>query len=408
MNVGVFSPASPDLRVKRRFVFAMLACSFGAGSTCLNAAEITENLVVHGFLSQAYIDTSNNNFFGRSDGGSFDFRELGINGYWQSHENLNLAAQVISRNAGRESDSDPRFDYALADLHFYSDTGNRSGIRLGRIKVPLGLLNQTRDAPSARPGIFVPASVYFDQFRNALVSTDGYTLYTTLSQSWGDLSLELYQGNSDPGDREMEYFVFKQDAPGRFDDASMQGLQLRYDALGSGIRLALSYSRPSLDYQPAAAGDPLHGGDVISDMLLYSAQYNGEKISLTAEFLLMINNVKNFGPLYNDFRAKGESYYVHADYRYRPDLTFSVRYGEQIVNDKDRDGDKSITFNPDHVGFAHTVMLGVRWDFAPDWILRGEFHHTNGTAWLSGSDNPNLLSNSRRWDTLAVQLVYSF
>lgn len=372
----------------------------------VSALELTDDLVIHGFFSQAYIDTTDNNFFGRSDGGTFDFRELGLNGYWQPHKNLNFAAQVISRNAGRESNSDPRFDFALADLHYYLDFSTRVGARAGRIKIPLGLYNQTRDAPSARNGIFAPASVYFEQFRNALVSTDGISLYSDISRHWGDLNIEIYAGQSDPGEQEMEYYAFKKPLPGYFDDASMQGAQILYESLGSGVRLALSYNRPSLDYVPLVGFDPLQNGHIISDMLVYSGQYNAEYWTFTAEYLFMINNVKGFGPAFEDFRAKGESYYVQADYRYQPDLTFSVRYGEQIVNDKDRDGDKK--FNPAHVGFGKSWMLGVRWDFAPSWILRGEYHNTNGTAWLSGADNPAGTETTRNWDTYALQLVYSF
>lgn len=395
--------------LNNRYRFKHRLCSAVAGGMMLSlpaqAVELAENVDVHGFVSQAYIDTSANNFFGQSEGGSFDFRELGVNGFWQVGPNLNFAAQVTSRNAGRESDSDPRLDYGLADLHFYSESGIQSGIRVGRIKVPLGLHNQTRDAPSARNGIFVPASVYFDQFRNALVSTDGVALYTGLSNSWGDINLELYHGESDPGDREMEYYVFKQDAPGHFDDASLQGAQLRYESMGGGVRLALSYTRPSLDYIPNSGFDPLGGGDVISDMLLYSAQYNVSRFSFTAEYLLMINNVKNFGPAFPDFRAKGKSYYLQTDYRYSGDLSFFFRYGKQIVNDKDPDGTR---FTPSHVGFGRTRVVGAQWQLSSNWLFRAEYHKTNGTAWLSGADNPVLTDAVRKWEIFALQAVYSF
>lgn len=372
----------------------------------VNALELTEDLEVHGFLSQAYIHTSDNNFFGRSDGGSFDFREVGLNAFWRVNGNLHLAGQVLSRNAGRESDSSPRIDFALADIHYYPSFSTRIGSRLGRIKIPLGLYNQTRDAPSARNGIFTPSSVYFEQFRNALVSSDGASLYAQINKPWGNLDLELYSVKGDPGEKEMEYFVFKQDTLGKFDDASLHGAQVRYESMGGGIHLAFSYSRPSLDYSPLFAFNPMQRGDVISDMLIFSGQYNTEHWTITAEHLLMINNVKNFGPVFSDFRAKGESYYVQADYRYRPDLTLSLRYDEQIINDEDRDGDKR--FNPAHVGFGKSWMIGARWDFAPGWFMRAEVHRTDGTAWLSGTDNPNPSDTNRKWKTYALQLVYSF
>ncbi len=70
----------------------------------------------------------------------------------------------------------------------------RLWVRLGRIKTPLGLCNETRDVPFTRPSIFLPQAIYFDKVRNMLLSTDGIMVYGDLYSGHGDLSFTLSGG----------------------------------------------------------------------------------------------------------------------------------------------------------------------------------------------------------------------
>ncbi|MEE4379791.1 MAG: hypothetical protein V2J55_20070, partial [Candidatus Competibacteraceae bacterium] len=102
--------------------------------------EWPEGIQLHGFISQGYLLTSDNNFFGHSqDNGSFDFRELGLNGSWRVSPRLLLSLQALSRRAGETDDGDLRVDYGFVDYSFLSDADNLWGIRLGRTMNPLGL-----------------------------------------------------------------------------------------------------------------------------------------------------------------------------------------------------------------------------------------------------------------------------
>lgn len=40
----------------------------------------------------------------------------------------------------------------------------------------------------------------------------------------------------------------------------------------------------------------------------------------------------------------------------------------------------------------------LRWDATPNLMLRAEFHHVDGTAWLPSPDNPVFLSREQRWN----------
>ncbi|MBA3493883.1 MAG: hypothetical protein H0T87_07170, partial [Gammaproteobacteria bacterium] len=129
------------------------------------AFEVFEGFQVHGFLSQGYILTTNNNFFGSSErGGSLDFTEIGVNASWTPLPRLQFAAQGLFRRAGAGHDSDFELDFGLMDYAVVSTADRQLGFRLGRIKNPLGLYNDTRDVAFTRPSILLPESIYLDVF----------------------------------------------------------------------------------------------------------------------------------------------------------------------------------------------------------------------------------------------------
>jgi len=106
------------------------------------AQKLPQNLQIHGFASQSWLKSSgNNNVFGKSasDSGSFDFRELGLNASMRPLTNLQFSAQMLSRTAGEGSPGNIRLDYGFIDYTFLSDESKQLGIRLGRMKNPLGI-----------------------------------------------------------------------------------------------------------------------------------------------------------------------------------------------------------------------------------------------------------------------------
>ncbi len=62
-----------------------------------------------------------------------------------------------------------------------------------------------------------------------------------------------------------------------------------------------------------------------SDLYYFSAQYNGERLGLTAEYLYRWNHSKNFR-VFPESRTVSESWFVQASYRFIPQLQGIVRY----------------------------------------------------------------------------------
>ncbi len=90
-------------------VAAVAALGFSASAAAIDYQ-------VHGYAAQGFVLSDDNNFFGDSTDGSFDYYEAGINAAVQVRPNLLFAAQAAIRDAGISDDGSARIDYALAGL----------------------------------------------------------------------------------------------------------------------------------------------------------------------------------------------------------------------------------------------------------------------------------------------------
>lgn len=400
-------------RLKHRLLVGYAGLLLCAPSTAENVLpKLPESVQVHGFLSQGLTYSSANNFCGDSDEQvSYDCRELGVNGSWRPRSDLQLSLQVVSRWAGGADDGDPHVDYALVDYTFVSDADNLWGIRVGRTINPIGLYNDTRDVAFTRPSIFLPQSIYFDSARNLFLSADGIQPYGERRTEFGDFFLQLAAGFPPVNDPETRQSLFLQDVPGDLESNLSYLGRLLYERNSGELRTGLSVYQANLGYDPGKV-DPLQDGDFTFTAVLFSAQYNAERWSLTGEYALRHFDFKDFGPALQDRDFTGESYYLQGTYRFTPKWQGVVRYDVLIQDRNDPDG-KSLEARsggavPSHRGFAKDFTVGLRWDITPSIMLRAEAHFVDGTAWLPVVDNPVLSETQRRWNLYSILASFRF
>lgn len=400
------------LRLKiKAFTFSIVIPVMSMTSIGASAADMNNNLQVHGFASQGFVYTSDNNFFGESsDQGSFDFSELGVNASLNPFPNLQFSAQLLSRRAGEGNDGDIRLDYGFADYSFISNESDRWGVRLGRLKNPLGLYNDTRDIAFTRPSILLPQSIYFDRTRNLALSADTVQLYGEHTTDVGNVSLQMGVGNPKVSDPETELAFLGVNLPGNLEDDTSYISRLMYERDGGLIRLAVSGAQVNIDYNSVgpSSGDLLPG-KIRFEPWIFSAQYNAERWSLTSEYALRKVSFKDFGAI-PDMSITGESYYIQGTYRLAHNWEAVLRY-DVLYNDKeDRDGTDyaSLTGKPAFTQFAKDWTVGLRWNITPAFMLRAEYHRINGTGWLPLLDNPDLTTTEQNWDLFAILASYRF
>ncbi len=368
---------------------------------------LPEELQIHGFLSQGYVKTSDNSFFGDSEKGSWDFREIGLNASYQPLPNLLFSGQLLSRAAGEMDDGSVRMDYALVDYSPIMNANTRLGVRAGRLKNPLGFYNDTRDVPFTRPSIFLPQSIYFDRVRNLELSSDGVGVYGNWTTNIGEISAQAYYGTLSI-DENVEYSFLGDDLPGKLaTDDPWLVWRLMYESDDGAWRLAVSRASGVMDYKPGA-GDFLTGGTIDLDFSVLSAQYNTEKWSLTAEWVWEPIDYSGFDiPLFNtDLDVMG--WYVQGTYRIDPSWEVFVRFDRSDVN-------REFSFPPpppvgpnvDYNFYGKDLTLGVRWDVTSQIMLRAEYHRVEGVVWTSSREND--FSNAEKdWDMFVLQASFRF
>lgn len=393
------------LNTSKGLIFIVLLCLSANG----RAGFMPEEIEFHGFLAQSLFHTSDNNLFGQSDDGiSPGLTEIGLNTSYQPFDRLRFAAQGLYRRAGDIDRGSVRLDYGLADLILLNYDTGKVGIRGGRIKIPFGLYNETRDVSFTHPTILLPQGIYFERSRSLLVSADGGSFYADQRTPYGDFFFKFNVGLPRGNNKEIMSSILGPAARGEFNAQPAIATQLSYEINGGQYIFAISYMDLKLDYQSPVAGLLTNGSTHIQP-LMFSAQYNGENFTLTGEYDYRWNTWRGYGRLLSDFDTVTESWYIQGSYRFLPKLQATLRYDVLYNNVDDRDGNRLARFGlPGHMSYASDWMAGLRWDITDSWMLRGEYHRIHGTAWLPQADNPDRSLTVQDWDLYGLQLSFRF
>lgn len=400
----------------RAALFAGLLVAPVAHAAGVDDAGATEpgwrdRIQVHGFATQGFVHTTDNRFFGDSDTGSFDFTELGINLSYRATPALTLSGQVLSRRAGDMYNGSPVVDFALLDWNISNDEQLSYGVMLGRLKNTLGLYNDTRDVAFTRPSIFLPQQIYFDTVRNLVLSADGMQLYARFSTDAGNWLFNLGAGTN-PVDKNVEISYLGADFGGSLDSEGVSLIaRTEFETHDGAWRTALSAARATLDFS-AGAGDPVGSGEIDFLYWVASLQYNAERWSLTAEYMQEPVDFAGFGPLLDWRDSTVQGYYLQGSYLLRSNVELVARYSEGFGDKDDRNGSKQSALSgglaPPHSFYQKDLMLGVRWDVTPSFMLRAEHQWSQGTWTLSRRENPLPNAHVKDWNMFSLLASYRF
>ena len=310
-----------------RYTRLLSLCCFLCFSGSTLAEKNVSKWYFGGFITQGLVSTDSNNFAGKSsEGVSSDFREVAAYATWRPLSNVHFSGQVMSRPFGRVDNGTPRLDYLLADYSFSEGDFNELGIRVGRIKLPYGFYNETRDVSFTRPSIVLPQSIYFDATRELQLSADGVMIYGSFPMSDLRFDVDIILGKPRDSDH-AEYTYLRSDLSGSFTDSN--GLLSRA-MLGDDSekwRVGITLGRFDLLYAPGPLKElGLGEGRVNIDVAVASGQYNTEKWSLAAEYMVLRVDRSSLGGFFVlNGKNNSESYYLQAKYRFNQDWDLFIR-----------------------------------------------------------------------------------
>ncbi len=131
------------------------------------------NLQVHGYVTQGFIHTNHNSWNTTdSENGSAAWSETVVNLSLQPQPKLRIGVQARYYLMGDFGDQ-IILDWAQLDYK----VNDRFGFRVGDVKTPMGLLNETQDIDPANLWVLLPQSVYPIASRSSILDHYGAVVY---------------------------------------------------------------------------------------------------------------------------------------------------------------------------------------------------------------------------------------
>jgi hypothetical protein len=401
---------------------------------------LSDRVQIHGFVSQGYMQTTENNFLMKSKDGSFEFLESAVNFYFRLGDKLTGGIQVGAYDFGRDGNNWFNLDWGFLDYHWK----DALGIRVGKIRWPIGLFNKSRDFEPARISIFMPQSIYMRAGNDLSLAYQGFGPYGNIPMgALGDLDYELFFGtlsvpNPNGGivlryanlfgmygamEVAMQLGMAGLLPPGAdvtwrvyntaLDSKSMKGGALVWNTPLQGLRLGASYYDTDFNLYSNLAFDVVMQGAVIQTLLgeLDIIVEDGPNCVLSAEFalgsLILAGECKNREVSFGGALQKELSYYGQATYRFADWFEMGVYYDTYYPNTEDKEGANQVAMGlPAYLAWHKDICATLRFDFTDNWLLKLEMHKVDGCALLHSLDNPDGMEQN--WMLFAAKTSFNF
>jgi hypothetical protein len=178
-----------------RWITALVFICLSTGQLSL-AQELRvwdRNVQVHGFFSQGSVRSTENNWLTMDTSeGSSEMTDMGLNMSSQLTDKFRVGGQVYDRNLGQLGQFHPSLDWGLADYRFTQWLG----IRAGKAKTTLGLLNNSQDLDFLHVFALLPQGAYPTDLRDTTIAHTGGDVYGMISlrHPLGEISYTGYAG----------------------------------------------------------------------------------------------------------------------------------------------------------------------------------------------------------------------
>ncbi|MGE0086358.1 MAG: hypothetical protein AB7S75_18270 [Desulfococcaceae bacterium] len=387
------------------------------------------NVEIHGFISTGYMQSTDNNFLLDSEDGSFQFNETGINFGVSVTDNMRIGLQFYSFDLGDIGNNDVNLDWAFMDYKWK----NELGLRIGKIKNPLGLYNELQDYDMLRPSILLPQGMYHQYLRETAISYTGAGIYGTVSMgNAGTLGYDLIGGTMEIDDDGglLKYLSTDELTFDSGEADHVYGGRLKWYTPLSGLLLSASYQQLDIIYQAhrnayislGPIGPPMEVAidSVIENpdmqFIIGSAEYSIGDLTLAAEYgtrrknLTVTTDLSKLGrpnPPPMELEIDDESYYGLISYRFTDWFEAGACYSVFYPDKDDRDGERfEKAGKPDYLAWQKDWALSARFDITDFWLIKLEVHFMDGVALCSYEDNPDGFDQD--WTLYAIKTTFSF
>lgn len=400
--------------MQKRIMLAIILMMAGGGAA---QAFDMEDLEIHGFASTGYLRSTQNNYLLLSKEGSFEFNEAGLNVASSLTDNFRVGMQLFSRDQGEVGNNEVSVDWAFLDYQ----RNEAFGIRVGRIKTPLGLANETRDYDMLRASILLPQGTYNEYYREAAAAYQGAGLYGNVSlASAGRLRYDLYGGAMEvKTDGIMSKYIANVNMEVTSVNVDrMAGGQLRWHTPLRGLMLGSSFVQMRMRLDSESTLQPMYTTLKMPEMrfLYFSTGYTNGGWDLEAEYHqwkydfsldVDLSQLQQPNPPTLNDTVDREAYYVSLSYRFTDWLQTGAYYSVFYIDRRDHDGKGLVAQgSPDYAAWQKDLALSLRFDLSDYWLIKLETHFMDGYALCDYSDNSD--GFKQNWMLFAVKTTVNF
>jgi hypothetical protein len=396
------------------FLSLFWAALFFASSVCADdKASMLDEIKWHGFLSQSFILTDENNYLGSSSDGSFKFNSAGLNASWKPNRRLQFSLQGLYKQIGNAKPKGTQLDYAIMDLTLADEFDHGGGLRFGRLKNPFGFFNETRDVAVTRPSLLLAESIYIDYLQALFHSMDSMGIYYRKESDQGTYSFDSTWGKPILTNDIVKTLMGGIPVSGDIGSERASMSRLMYEDASGKWRSAMSYISFRGDYR-AGPTDFMLGvvdGKLDIKQLMLSFEYNIGDFQIITEALRRNISIRDSFTLPVPVNVYDQSlgYYLQFGYRVNEKLKTYIRRDEVFYDKDDRNGTTYGQFRGNsHTAYAKDFTIGLSYTPSFAWNFSMEAHVVNGTYWLPNLENPDVQNQKQHWNMFLAQVAYRF
>ena len=359
-------------------------------------AQDLEDIQIHGFATQGFLFTSNNNYLSmRSSQGSLQWTDGGVSLVDSLSDHLRVGIQLHMYQLGDLGGPNIQVDWASGDYR----VNDHLGFRAGKVKTVTGLFNDSQDVDAVYLWTLLPQSMYPIDNKSFLLSHLGGEVYGDLRLGGrrGDMQYRVFAGqaNLDSTGGYVKLLaelglVFTNPPGGR-----TYGGDLRWVAPWNAFTMGSSARVQAVD--GTAPAGRLHVPPVV--ITSHYVQFNHKKYYAAVEYRREpINPTIIIGQTVIHSPADQHVWYVMGSY----DISKRLQLGSYYSHYINAAADSSLPNN-----YSKDWDLSGRWNFNDYFYAKLEGHFLHGTALgYYTSTNPGGLKP--RSNMLAARIGFSF
>jgi hypothetical protein len=400
------------------------------------AAMDSSDVQIHGFVSQGYMRTTNNELYGQeTTKGTFSFNEFGVNVMATPIERVRVGVQLFSNSLGDFGRNEVKVDWAYGEYQLPVTGDNSLAVSAGRIKTSHGLYNDYRDLDMTRTSVFLPESVYSASFRDFFLAVNGAGANGTLAiGSLGSLDANAWVGTQEINNEygPIPDIYLTQSFVASVKDINVDRLQgggLAWNTPVDGLRfkgslLSANHLVADMVAKQTSFGPGVNipaGAKVTSDVLVYTnfivggeyqvgnftfaSEYSNSYWKASTDTTLTVNLPTPPFPVGSTTTApfnainysRQHGGYMSGSYRFLP--KWEAGTSLNMLYEADGSGNPA-------ADKRNWIALSLRYDVTDHFLIKAEFERSKGYLGTRSGDQTQ--AREEYWNLMAIKTTFDF